>query len=78
MSLLTIRASIEPGDFHRYVDKLDETELPYSFVCASDRAADPMVLDLWVDGADHNGTEVRLYKDGTWKATTLLVLGSEV
>lgn len=77
MSLITIRASIEHDDFRRYIAKLGETGLPYSFVCASERAANPVVLDLWADGADHNGTEVRLFKDGTWKATTLIVIRSE-
>lgn len=78
MSLITIKATITPDDFHRYVDKLDETELPYSFVCTSAKSANPVVLELWLDGASHNGTEVRLNKDGTWTAMTDIVIGSEV
>jgi len=59
MSLLTTRVTHTPSDFHRYMDQLDELELPYSFVLTSDSEANTMIVELWLDGSDHNGTDTR-------------------
>lgn len=77
MRPITVRAAITADDFFNYMHELDRLELPYSFVLDSEALNDPMVLELWVDGSDHNGTNIRLKRDGTWTTTTVLTLGHE-
>ncbi len=74
MSEVSINIAVEPVDFHRYMDVLDETELPYHFVLTSEKAANLMVLELQLDGTEHNGMRVHLSRDGTWSVTTRIVV----
>ena len=75
MKIKTVRQSLLPCHFHKYLRAVDELGGGYNLAATNIFLDNRMEFELWVDGGDHNGTMVTLHPDGTWGVTTEVVIG---
>ena len=70
----TTTAHLSPKDLQPYFHNLDLSGLYYDFV-VTDRNAYATVLELRVDGREHNGLHIKLKPDGTWELIASIPMG---
>ena len=72
MKLTTTHAQITPMILIQYLKALCDTELSVDLLPTCHKSY--VELEVNLDGADHNSTKIYLFADGTWEASTHLVI----
>lgn len=79
MTLETVRIGLAPIDAIRIIRGYDKRGESWSLMGEAEEKNDPprqLKLDLWVDGCD-TPESIILKADGTWTASTHVVLGEK-
>jgi hypothetical protein len=72
--VIKTKATLTTPQMHAYLGALDNKGLVYQFVVVSDHNQF-IDLELRIDYSAESGTVIRLHNDGTWTATTDVVVG---
>ena len=76
MTLETVTVGILPSDFHKYLRAVDKRGLAFGLNAENLSNSNVATFNLWIDSGD-DGTVVKLHPDGTWTATTKMVIGEQ-
>ena len=77
MTLETVTVGILPRDFHKYLRAIDKRGWAFGFTAENLSNDNVATFNLYIDAGD-DGTVVKLHPDGTWTATTEMVIGEEL
>ena len=77
MGLITAKVGVTPDTLHRYLDAVDVLDCTYQLLECTPWKTRPsgMIFELCVDGSEST-LQVTLLPDGTWSATTHVVVGT--
>ena len=76
MTLETVTVGILPSDLHKYLRAVDARGLAFGLGATNLSRDNVLTFHLHVDCGD-DGTVVKLHPDGTWTATTEIVIGEQ-
>lgn len=77
MTLQTVTVGILPSDFHKYLRAVDKRGWAFGLTAENLSNDNVATFNLYIDAGD-DGTVVKLHPDGTWTATTEMVIGEEL
>ncbi|MGV2866349.1 hypothetical protein [Achromobacter sp. AGC39] len=75
----TCEIEVSTGSIHKFLNALEENDSGYSFVRApgcEGSSTSKVELELWVDN-ERDPMRVTLHPDGTWSATSELIVSKE-
>ena len=76
MTLETVTVGILPSDLHKYLRAVDKRGLAFGLSAENITNDNVVTFVMHIDAGD-DGTVVKLHPDGTWTATTEIVIGEE-